>query len=77
MQYDSKSLYETWEQFKEMLQNCSHHGLPKWLQVQTCYNGLPGNIKTTIDTVAGGTMMGKSIDDVSEFLEKMALNNYS
>ena len=73
MQYDSESLYETWEQFKEMLQNCAHYGLPKWLQA--FYNRLQGNIQTIIDA-AVGPLIRKSIDYAYVLLEEMASNNY-
>ena len=52
MQYDMESLYEAWERYKDMLRRCPHHGLPKWLQVQTFYNGLSGNTKTLVDAAA-------------------------
>ncbi|KAF7821995.1 uncharacterized protein G2W53_027450 [Senna tora] len=48
-----ESLYEAWERFKDLLRKCPHHGLPKWLQVQTFYNGLSSEIKTSIDAAAG------------------------
>ncbi|KAF7832384.1 uncharacterized protein G2W53_014717 [Senna tora] len=50
---DNESLYEAWERFKELLRKCPHHGLPKWLQVQTFYNGLSSEIRTSIDAAAG------------------------
>ncbi|KAF7824295.1 uncharacterized protein G2W53_022439 [Senna tora] len=49
---DNESLYEAWERFKELLRKCPHHGLPKWLQVQTFYNGLSSGIRTSIDAAA-------------------------
>lgn len=39
-QFDSESLYEAWESYKDLLRKCPHHGLPLWLQVQTFYNNL-------------------------------------
>ncbi|XP_024022668.1 uncharacterized protein LOC112091966 [Morus notabilis] len=75
-QYDAESLYEAWERFKDLLRRCPHHGLPKWLQVQTFYNGLDGNLKSNIDAAAGGSLMAKSIDSAYELLEDMAANNY-
>lgn len=38
-QRDGESLCETWDRFKELLRVCLHHGLEKWLIVQTFYDG--------------------------------------
>ncbi|WRX19288.1 Retrotransposon gag domain - like 10 [Theobroma cacao] len=76
MKQDSKSLYEAWERYKELLRHCPHHGLPKWLQVQTFYNGLSGQVRTTIDAIAGAALMAKSIDKAYNLLEEIATNNY-
>ncbi|KAF7823798.1 uncharacterized protein G2W53_021942 [Senna tora] len=54
---DNESLYEAWERFKELLRKCPHHGLRKWLQVQTFYNGLSSDIRTSIDAIAGGALI--------------------
>lgn len=75
-QSDGESLYEAWERFKDLLRKCPHHGLPKWLIVQTFYNGLVAATRTTIDAAAGGALMGKSIDEAYDLLEEMASNNY-
>lgn len=48
LQFDYESLYEAWEIFKDLLKKCPHHGLPKWLQVQTFYNGLSFSFRITI-----------------------------
>ncbi|KAF7803082.1 uncharacterized protein G2W53_042193 [Senna tora] len=73
---DNESLYEAWERFKELLRKCPHHGLPKWLQVQTFYNGLSSEIRTSIDAAAGGALMSKPVDAAYTLLETMSSNNY-
>lgn len=40
MKLDAESLYEANDRYKDLLRRCPHHGLPKWIQVQTFYNGL-------------------------------------
>ena len=59
-----------------MLRRCPHHGLPKWLQVQTFYNSLSGNTKTLVDAAKEGALIGKTIDETYQLLEEMAANNY-
>ena len=54
----------------------SHHAIPKWLLVQTFYNGLMGHLRTIVDAAAGGALMGKSSDEAFDLLEEMAANNY-
>ncbi|KAF7823643.1 uncharacterized protein G2W53_021787 [Senna tora] len=54
---DNESLYEAWERFKELLRKCPHHRLPKWLQVQTFYNGLSSEIRMSIDAATDGALM--------------------
>lgn len=76
MQLDAKSLYEAWERYKDLLRCYLHHGLLKWLQVQMFYNGLSGQVQTTIDTAAGRAFTRKSIDEAYDLLEEMASNNY-
>ncbi|KAF7827348.1 uncharacterized protein G2W53_018512 [Senna tora] len=73
---DNESLYEAWERFKELLRKCPHHGLPKWLQVQTFYNGLPSEIRTSIDVAFGGALMSKPVDAAHTLLETMSSNNH-
>ncbi|KAF7839732.1 uncharacterized protein G2W53_008214 [Senna tora] len=73
---DNESLYEAWERFKELLRKCPHHGLPKWLQVQTFYNGLSSEIRMSIDAAAGGTLMSKPVDVAYTLLETMSSNNH-
>ncbi|WRX24303.1 Retrotransposon gag domain - like 10 [Theobroma cacao] len=76
MQFDSESLYEAWERYKDLMRRCTHHGLPKWLQVQTFHNSLLGPFRTTIDAVARGVLMSKSINEAYDLLEEIASNNY-
>ncbi|KAF7841742.1 uncharacterized protein G2W53_004040 [Senna tora] len=73
---DNESLHEAWERFEELLRKCPHHGLPKWLQVQTFYNGLSSEIRTSIDAAAGGALMSKPVDAAYTLLETMSSNNH-
>ena len=75
VQQDSETLYEAWERYKDLLRKCPHHEIPKWLQVQTFYNGLSGIMRTTIDAAAGGALMAKGEDQAWDLIEEMANNN--
>ena len=60
LQFESESLYEAWERFRDLLRKCPHHGLPTWLQVQTFYNGFTNIDKSMIDAAAGGSLNSKT-----------------
>jgi len=76
IQRDGESLYEAWKRFKDLQRQCSHHGVPDWLLVQTFYNRLEQSVKISVDAVAGGALIGKSIEAARVLLEEMASNNY-
>nr|GEU64424.1 reverse transcriptase domain-containing protein [Tanacetum cinerariifolium] len=48
---------EAWEQFKEMLRACLHHGFTELAQVDTFYNGLNDNDQDSLNAVAGGNLL--------------------
>ncbi|KAF7842254.1 uncharacterized protein G2W53_004552 [Senna tora] len=75
-QRDFESLYEEWERFRDMLRKFPHHGVPKWLQVQTFYNGLFSELKTNIDAAANSSLMAKPVNEAYSLSETMAANNY-
>lgn len=75
-QYEGESLYESWERFKVMLRKCPHHGVPRWLLVQTFYNGLSSSNRTLVVAAAGGAINNKTEDDAYELIEQMSINNY-
>ena len=75
-QQHGESLYEAWERFKDLQRQCPHHGVPKWLLIQTFYQGLTEPMRITIDATAQGSFMSKTPDDAFNLLETMASNNY-
>lgn len=75
-QQDMEPFYEAWERYKDMLRKCPHHELPKWMQVQSFYNGLSSTSKTLIDAASGGALMGKTEAEAYNLLEEMASNSY-
>jgi len=75
-QREDETLYKAWERFKDLLRLCPHHGLQKWMVVQTFYNGVTQLVRSMIDAAAGGTLMSKKEEEVYNLIEEMALNNY-
>ena len=75
-QRDDETMYEAWERFKDLLRLCPHHGLQKWMVVQTFYNGVTQPVRSMIDAAAGGTLMSKTEEEAYNLIEEMALNNF-
>nr|GEX97176.1 reverse transcriptase domain-containing protein [Tanacetum cinerariifolium] len=48
---------EAWEQFKEMLKACPHHGFTKLAQIDTFYNGLNDNDQDFLNATAGRNLL--------------------
>ena len=44
--------------------------------IQTFYNGVTQPMRSTIDAVAGGTLINKTEDEAYNLIEEMALNNF-
>ncbi|KAK2449189.1 hypothetical protein QL285_008407 [Trifolium repens] len=75
-QKDNKSLFETWERYKDMIRLCPYHGLEDWLIIHTFYNGLLYNTRMTVDAAAGGALMDKAYSEAYQLIESMAQNHY-
>ena len=69
-------LHEAWEWFNDMVQFCYHHRLQRWMIVQTFYNGVTQPVQSTINAVAGSTLMNKTEDEAYNLIREIALNNY-
>ena len=75
-QREDETLYEVWEQFKDLLRLHPHHGLQKWMVVQTFYNRVTQSVRLMIDAAVGGTLMSKTEEEAYNLIEEMVLNNY-
>ena len=73
-QLEGESLAEAWDRFHELLRKCPHHGLTRWMQVHTFYNGLRNVTRILIDASVGSVLMKKTIDQAYEILEDAATN---
>ena len=76
MQQDDEMLYEAWENFKDLLLLCPHHGLQHWMIIQAFYNGVTQSVRSIIDVAVGGTLMSKIGDNTYNLIEEMAFNNF-
>ncbi|GJU02275.1 DNA-directed DNA polymerase [Tanacetum coccineum] len=68
---------EAWEQFKEMLRACPHHGFTKLIQIDTFYNGLNDNDQDSLNATAGGNLLSKPTREALNIIENKSKVRYS
>ncbi|KAA3480448.1 Retrotransposon gag protein [Gossypium australe] len=64
---EGESLYEVWERFKFMLH---------WLQLQTFYNGIDRNLRSSLDGVSVGVFMSKTYVEGFQLIKDVVINFY-
>ena len=68
---------ETWEQFKEMLRACPHHGFLELTQIDTFYNGLNDQDQDSLNAAAGGNLLSKTTREALNIIENKLKVRYS
>ncbi|GJT52953.1 reverse transcriptase domain-containing protein [Tanacetum coccineum] len=68
---------EAWEQFKEMLRACPHHGFTELTQVDTFYNGLNENNQDSLNAATGGNLLIKTTREALNIIENKSKVCYS
>ncbi|GKD31618.1 reverse transcriptase domain-containing protein, partial [Tanacetum coccineum] len=63
---------EAWERFKDLLRKCPHHGFSLLHQIGFFYNGLCQFDQDSLNTVAGGNIMTKNIQDALTTIKNKA-----
>nr|GFA36973.1 reverse transcriptase domain-containing protein [Tanacetum cinerariifolium] len=53
LQKPNETFNEAWEQFKDLLRQCPHHGFSELHQLDTFYNALNPNDQDALDSTAG------------------------
>ncbi|XP_070056900.1 uncharacterized protein [Nicotiana tomentosiformis] len=65
----------TWEQFKGILRDCTHHNQTNKVLAHTFIEGLHPETKIVVDTVAGGQVLEKRFDEIYALLNKFYKRN--
>ncbi|GJV03690.1 reverse transcriptase domain-containing protein [Tanacetum coccineum] len=68
---------EAWEQFKEMLRACPHHGFTELTQIDTFYNGLNENDQDSLNAAEGGNILSKTTREALNIIENKLKVRYS
>ncbi|XP_022891637.1 uncharacterized protein LOC111406443 [Olea europaea var. sylvestris] len=73
-QKEGESYHEAWNRFNELMRKCPNHGITIGNQVQYFYTGLtPLSLsKSQVDASAGGSIIGKSVQQTMELFELIA-----
>jgi hypothetical protein len=75
-QEDHEPLALARERMNKSVRNCLNHGMDQWLILHLFYNALNPVSKSVLDTAAGGTFMGKGVEEGTKLLDDMQ-NNHS
>ena len=69
-------MYDAWQRFNSLIRMCPHHGLERWLVLQTFYKGLSTQTRAFVDSAVGGGIMNKTLDEAFALIESMASHHF-
>ncbi|GJV18020.1 reverse transcriptase domain-containing protein [Tanacetum coccineum] len=72
-----ESFSDAWDQFKELLRACPHHGFSELHQLDTFYNALNENDQDSLNSAAGGNFLDKRPTDCLRIIESKSKVRYS
>ncbi|GJT73483.1 hypothetical protein Tco_1032769 [Tanacetum coccineum] len=64
-----ESFHEAWDQYKDLLRACPHHGFTELHQLDTFYNALNPADQDSLNSAAGGNLLERSTQDVLTIIE--------
>nr|GEW58105.1 reverse transcriptase domain-containing protein [Tanacetum cinerariifolium] len=64
-----------WERYKLSIDRCPNHNMLPVTQIYTFYNGLTLRHRDTINVVAGGTFMKRSLEECYDLIENMTAHH--
>ena len=73
-QQKTKSILEAWERFQGYKSDYPHHGMARWLLMQTNYHGLTQKSHQCLDVSAKGSFLELTIEKVEILLDKILEN---
>ncbi|XP_012837507.1 PREDICTED: uncharacterized protein LOC105958049 [Erythranthe guttata] len=75
-QMSQEPMHESWERFKDLLQQCPQHGFNPWDQMDLFYNGLDQPARSLVNAASGGSLQNKTPTDARDIVERMCENAY-
>ena len=73
-QQKGETIPEVCDRFQEYVSDCPHHGLEKWLLMQSFYHGLTQKAHEQLDATIGGSFMSLTPRKAKTLMEKIASN---
>nr|GEX64864.1 hypothetical protein [Tanacetum cinerariifolium] len=77
LQKPNETFNEAWERFKDLLQQCPHHGFSELHQLDTFYNALNPNDQDALDSATGGNFLYKIPRECLSIIESKSKVRYS
>ena len=71
-QKDNETLYQVWERFKDLLNQCPHHGYESWRLVSYFYEGLTIRERQFVEMMCNGEFLQKDPEEAFEYLNDLA-----
>ena len=68
--------YEAWERLRDLLRQCTHHGIPKHEITQIFNDGFGAPDRYLLNAASRGTFMSKYEDEALELIELVAENSH-
>lgn len=69
---DGEKIFSYGERFKDVISICPYHGFGTWMMVPYFYEGMLPQMKKIVETMCGGDIMSKILDEEIQFLEYVA-----
>ncbi|XP_070004686.1 uncharacterized protein [Nicotiana sylvestris] len=63
-QNETKTVFEAWERFKEIVRKCQHSGIELWMQLQDFWDGFTPASHRILSNAAGGPLMKKTPEEI-------------
>nr|GEV67957.1 hypothetical protein [Tanacetum cinerariifolium] len=77
LQKPNETFNEAWENFKDLLRQCPHHGFSEVHQLDTFYNALNPNDQDALDSAVGGNFLDKIPRECLSIIESKSKVRYS
>ena len=76
-QKDTETLYQVWERFNNLLNQCPHHGYESWRLVSYFYEGLTNRERQFVEMMCNGEFLQKDPEEAFEYLNELAEKSHT
>ena len=76
-QKDHETFHQVWERFKDLLNQCPHHGYESWRLISYFYEGLITRERQFVQMVCNGEFLQKDPDEAFDYLDDLAEKSHT